>query len=98
VGIGTELRAEWLTLTVAERLYSIPVATWRRWIRERRVGYSKPAGGRILVCRREIEDLLERCRRGPREDVGDSRQPRLSQPRIDPKSILAQMTEGRGGT
>lgn len=83
---------EWLTLQRAEAVYCVPVATWRRWIRERRIGYSR-LGGRILIRRADIEAWLDANFQPGTPRSSHSSKSRASSkpclPLVDPTSILA---------
>ena len=89
---------EWLTLQRAEAVYCVPVATWRRWIRERRIGYSR-LGGRILIRRAEVEAWLDaNFRPGTRQPNRNSKShanSRVGVLHVDPESILASLVADR---
>ena len=90
---------EWLTLQRAEELFCVPVATWRRWLRERRIGHSR-LGGRILIRRAEVEAWLARNYREAVGGVQSQRAGRVcapgSEPNLDPSSILAGLMGSTG--
>ena len=91
---------EWLTLQRAEELFCIPVATWRRWLRERRLGHSR-LGGRILIRRADVEDWLAKNFRAPVGAAQSQRAGRVCAPgcesTLDPTSILARLVSSAGG-
>ena len=89
--------SSWLTLQSAAREYDIPVPTWRRWLREGRIGHSR-LGGRLLVCRQEIEEWISR---NFRPAAGSSPAARVSRTSchvgVDPSSVLAALEQGEEG-
>ena len=85
---------EWLTLQRAEEVFCVPVATWRRWLRERRVGCSR-LGGRILIRRAEVDAWLAANFRPASEGRNGMGKKCVRvttvQSSLDPNSILAKL-------
>ncbi len=83
---------EWVTLQRARDIFCVPVATWRRWLREGRIGHSR-LGGRILIRRTEVEEWLTRNYRPAKgiTSIGVSSGVNRLLERIDPESILATL-------
>ncbi len=95
-----DIRQEWLTLQRAEELFCVPVATWRRWLREGRLGFSR-LGGRILIRRADVEAWLARNFRegaGAAQSQSARRVPSQGgESTVDPTSILARLLGAAGG-
>ena len=82
----------WITLQCAREIFCVPVATWRRWLREGRIGHSR-LGGRVLIRRTEVEDWLARNYHPAKGAAVASHgvHVALLSDRVDPESILATL-------
>jgi excisionase family DNA binding protein len=68
---------EILTIEQASDRYQIPVSTFRQYIRERKIGCSKP-GKRIFLIASEVESFLCSAKRLSRKEIETIANKRLS--------------------
>ncbi len=54
----------WLRVDQVARLAHVTPRTVRRWVAKGLLVASKPGGGRLIVCRDSLRDLIARTTRG----------------------------------